>query len=566
MILLFISVPCLCQESLYYLNYGVPGNMDNRGLLIFRDSLSREQMLNTIIEDFYLEGYLQVSIKQREFYGDSLSVSIDSGELYSWGALKPGNVPPQIIAKSGLNLNLFTGRPFSYRKLTDLYEGLIRVLEDNGYPFASLKLEDMVQDGNQISAALHCDMGPFITFDTIRLVGNGSKTDPVFLSRILHIAPGTPFSQKRINESIASIRNLPYIKMVGVPEITFQNNEATLHLSLLDKKINVLDGVIGFLPHDNGGKWLVTGQFDLALYNIAGKGRNYGIAWRRWNPYSQSIRLTAEEPFILGSYIDVKASLFILKEDTSFVNRDFRLDLGYRLSPLAYFSFVNRRQAGDLFAVSEYDKTGNFPNLADFRYNNYGFRINLNCLDDLIFPRRGWFSLLDFAIGNKKILQNVGLPDTFYNGIKLNEVQYYITVRSSKYIFLSQKLAIMTGLNAGKIEGGNLLWNDLYRLGGLKSIRGFNENFFFANKYIYTNIEPRFYFDNYSYLLIFADMGNITNKFSSRINERPYSFGSGLNMETAGGMLQFIYAVGHSGAQPLALNYSRIHVGYTGRF
>ena len=108
--------------------------------------------------------------------------------------------------------------------------------------------------------------------------------------------------------------------------------------------------------------------------------------------------------------------------------------------------------------------------------------------------------------------------------------------------------------------------NDLFRLGGLRSIRGFNENYFYTNRYMYLNVEPRFYFGTYSYFLLFTDVGRVENKVGNTPGEWPFSFGGGLNLETSGGIFKFVYALGQAGNQPLGFNYSRIHFGFTGRF
>jgi len=557
----------MAQKSAFPLVYQISGELEKNGREDFRDSLSREHMSKVLIQELHHEGFLLARIAEREIRSGTLYVTLHTGERYQWVGLYPGNVKDDLLIKSGYDERIFNGKPLSFKKVTDIFEGVISTLEDNGYPFASIRLDSLYQEGTNISAALHYEAGPFITFDTLKLVGSGSKTDAVYLSRLLQIAPGTPYSQKRVNQSITRIQNLPYLRLQGQPELSFQNNEAILYLPVQDRKINVLDGIIGFLPNEiEQNKLLVTGQFDLALYNIAGKGRNFGVSWQRLSQYSQNLRLSAEEPLVLGSNIDVKASFFLLKEDTTFINRDFRLDLGYRMAPSAYVSFFSRRQSGDLLAVSQFREAVELPDIADFRFNNYGLHLDLNHLDDVFFPRRGWFSAMEFGIGNKRLLQNTGLPEVLYQDVNLNAVQYYITLRSEKHIYFTPKLGLMTAFSAGELSSDNLLLNDMYRIGGLRSIRGFNENFFFANRYIYTNIEPRFYFDAYSYFMIFADMGNVTNKFSRGGSDWPYAFGSGFSMETAGGMFKFIYAVGQSAEQPLAFNYSRIHFGYTGRF
>jgi len=567
LVFLFLALPCAAQKVFFPLYYEISGQLNYKGSEVVADSLSRELVAKGLIKELQNEGFLIAREKNRQHRSDTLHVFIETGQKYTWLKLTPGNLSDDLLIKSGYDHRIFQGKPLSYKKVLSLFNGLISTLEDNGYPFASIKLDSLSQDGTAISAALYFESGPYISFDTLKLVGSGSKTDAVYLAKLLQIPPGTPFSQKKVNQSIARIQNLPYLKLEGEPEISFQNNEAILYLPVQDRRINLLDGIIGLLPNEvEQNKLLVTGQFDLALYNIAGRGRNFGVSWQRLSPLTQNLNISAEEPLVLGSNIDVKASFFLLKEDSTFLNRDFRLDMGYRMAPSAYLSFFSRRQSGDLLAVSQFRSAEVLPDIADFRYNNYGLHLDLNHLDDVFFPRRGWFSALEFGIGNKRLIQNTGLPEVLYEDVNQNAVQYYINFRTEKHFYFTPTLGLMTAVHAGELASDNLLLNDMYRLGGLRSIRGFNENFIFANRYIYTNIEPRFYFDAYSYFMIFADMGNITNKLSRGGNDWPFAFGSGFSMETAGGMFKFIYAVGQSHAQPLAFNYSRIHFGYTGRF
>lgn len=77
----------------------------------------------------------------------------------------------------------------------------------------------------------------------------------------------------------------------------FQNEQATVYLPVNDRKINTLDGIIGLLPNEiEANKWLVTGQFDLQLYNVAGRGRDYVLNWQRLSQYSQNLNVEAKEP------------------------------------------------------------------------------------------------------------------------------------------------------------------------------------------------------------------------------------------------------------------------------
>ena len=115
--------------------------------------------------------------------------------------------------------------------------------------------------------------------------------------------------------------------------------------------------------------------------------------------------------------------------------------------------------------------------------------------------------------------------------------------------------------------GDQLFFNDLFRLGGLNSIRGFNEMFFYASHYIIGTLEYRYLFENESQLLVFVDGSIIGHDLNvDSYLDNPVGTGAGISISTKAGLLNLIYAVGYSKEQPFNIRYSKIHIGYTGRF
>ena len=117
------------------------------------------------------------------------------------------------------------------------------------------------------------------------------------------------------------------------------------------------------------------------------------------------------------------------------------------------------------------------------------------------------------------------------------------------------------------MNGDQLFLNDLFRLGGLNTIRGFNEMFFYASHYIIGTLEYRYLFENESQLVVFFDgsyLGFDINYESYK--DYPIGAGAGISISTGAGLLNVIYAVGKSNDQPFNIRYSKIHIGYTGRF
>lgn len=561
----FGLIPGYAQEE-RILKYEVKGEIFRTGELAYSDSLQLNQSKKQILGELHEMGYLNLASNWENREGQPDIWQIYTGEKFEWVEISRGNVDPVFLVKSGIDLRQYQKQAVNYRQVALLFEKLLNNSENQGYPFASIGLDSLIRKGNDIAGALDLEMGPFITFDTLKITGN-SKTKPEFLANFLQIRPGEAFSQRKINDGVRQVRNLPYLRWSGEPEISFQNEEATLYLPVNDRSINSIDGIIGFLPNElQGGRMLVTGQFDLALFNVAGRGRNYELHWQRFNEFSQSLQVSALEPLVLGSALDIRASFFLLKEDTTFLNRDFRIDFGYRLGAKTYLSVFSRRQAGDLLAVSGLSEAKRLPDVGDFRFNSYGLGIEQSWLDDRFFPRRGGLFNLELSVGNKSILVNTAIPEILYEGVDLRTLQYDLRGSFEKHFYWNSRWGLFSRLSAGWMENPNLFVNDLFRLGGLRTIRGFNENFFFANNFIFLNVEPRFYFDTYSYFMIFADVGRLENRVQQLPADFPYAAGMGFSLETGSGIFNFIYALGGSNTQDFALNLSKIHFGYTGRF
>lgn len=570
-LLLFFYFSSLIISQLFaqqgkWLHYEIRGGLNREESLNFVDSLQMNQFSRELIIELNQLGYLSPKSNRQWTGTDSLFLQIDTGERFEWVKLSKGNADPLFLLKAGVDLRQYGGKSFNYAEVASIFEKILDASENLGYPFASVGLDSVQRNETRISAALNVDLGPFITFDTLKVTGN-SKTKKEYLSRFLQIRPSTPFSQKKVDQGIRQIRNLPYLRWSGEPELSFQNEEATLYLPLEDRRVNAIDGIIGFLPNElEGNRMLVTGQFDLALYNVAGRGRSYELHWQRFNQFSQNLNISALEPLLFGSGVDMKASFSLLKEDTTFLNRDFRIDFGYRFGEGSYLRFFSRRQAADLLAVSGLSELTTLPEVGDFRFNNYGIGIEQSWLDDRFFPRRGALAQMEFAIGNKNIIRNTAIPSSVYDGVSLRSLQYYLKGHIEKYFYLNSRWGFLTRMAGGLMDNPNLFVNDLFRLGGLKTIRGFNENFFFAQNYTYLNFEPRYYFDTYSYFMIFADVGRLGNSVQGLVNDYPYALGLGFSLETEGGIFNFIYGLGGSNTQDFALNLSKVHFGYTGRF
>nr|HAD51867.1 hypothetical protein [Algoriphagus sp.] len=186
---------------------------------------------------------------------------------------------------------------------------------------------------------------------------------------------------------------------------------------------------------------------------------------------TQNLNIKAKESFLFNSPLDVGGEFSLLKQDSTFINRNLGLRVGYNASSSLYLTFFTNRKASDLLSTFAFRQVEQLPDVADFRWNEYGLGVDFNLLDDVIAPRKGWKVSGKISAGNKRILQNTGIPEAVYQDLELSNPQYSVSLIWEKHLFLKPSWGMYFGGAGGFVRNETLLVNDLFRLGGLKSIR-----------------------------------------------------------------------------------------------
>src|SRR5690606_28150994 len=138
------------------------------------------------------------------------------------------------------------------------------------------------------------------------------------------------------------------------------------------------------------------------------------------------------------------------------------------------------------------------------------------------------------------------------------EAQYYVPI--------SRRFVMKTRLQAGVLVSDKLLVNDLYRIGGLNSLRGYVENERYAANYAIGTIEGQLCLASESYMFLFYDQGYAQFITSKSSTELPSGVGGGLTFATNIGCFSFAYALGRTSAQPFDFNFSKVHFGCITKF
>jgi len=110
----------------------------------------------------------------------------------------------------------------------------------------------------------------------------------------------------------------------------------------------------------------------------------------------------------------------------------------------------------------------------------------------------------------------------------------------------------------------------LYRIGGLESIRGFDEQSIVANWYNILTVEFRYLISSNSHFSVFGDFGYTQNSFLKLTipdyYDLPIGVGAGLNFETSAGIFSLNYALGKHLNNNFNLKSGKIHFGFLNYF
>ena len=181
--------------------------------------------------------------------------------------------------------------------------------------------------------------------------------------------------------------------------------------------------------------------------------------------------------------------------------------------------------------------------------------------------------MLDFYY--KKLQQNNLFPikTKIYLDTEVGEKETEATnesqIRASlllQYIFnLNYKNSVFLKNNTNFLNSETYLTNELFRFGGINSIRGFNENSIDASFYSVLNTEYRYQFNNELYIHSIIDIAYFENQIIE-LKQKLYSFGVGIGLQTTAGIIKFSIANGNAENQDFNFSNTKIHISISSKF
>jgi outer membrane protein assembly factor BamA len=512
-------------------------------------------------------GYLSANIDSLNQDSIQTKAYIHMGPLFTWAFLKPGNVPEEMLTIWGYREKFFTNKPFSLKQLRTLQEKILSHYENNGYPFASVKLDSIEIKDEKFYAKLNLTKNKLVKIDSILIKGN-AKIVPVYINSYLSLKQGGLYNEALIAKVSTRLKELPFVQEMKPSTVLFTDKETKLILYLEDKKANQVDGIIGFLPKtDNPSQLIVTGEAKLKLLSSFGRGEQIDLNWRKIGINTQDLKARFAYPFLFSSPFGLELNLTLYKKDTLFVDLFRSIGVQYLLQGGNYFKlFVNSKQS-TLLSTYGLENVNSLPPYADVSSTIYGLGIKKEKLDYRLNPRKGISIEANAGAGNKTISKQNKIPAYLYENVQLNVNQYNLDYTLDTYLPISTRMVLNTGLKGAHLISQSIFQNELYRIGGIKTLRGFDEESIFASSYSILKLEYRYILETNAYLFGFWNGALYQNQsIGKKIKDTPYGFGLGMTFETKLGILSVTYALGKQFDNPIIFKTGKIHFGIVNYF
>ncbi len=547
-----LSTSSLSAQSLHLKAFGssedetkILGTLDYQHT--FSDFNTLQLETKYIAQNLYYLGYLESDFSSLNKENDTLFVATYRlGKLYTKAVIHYDSGFNRNILKLVSNTINDSYFEIDIQKLETSLEILNAEISNTGDPFSTLQLTNIKKENGILYAHLRVVEKQQRTIDTIIIKGY-EKFSKSFVKRYLKIKSKQTFNLKTIKEKTEALENLQFASQIKEPEILFTKDSTLLYLYLEKQKSNTFDGFIGFGTNTETSKIEFDGYLNLNLVNNLNYGESFRLLYKSDESEQKTFDVKTRLPYLFGTPLGVQLGLNIFKKDSSFVTTAQLAMVDYQINP----------KNSVALGISAKTSTNLLDNailtINDFKSTFFtsGFNHTLKQRHDPLFPIN---FMLDISagMGNRTIA-------------KSDQSQTKIELNTYKIFNLNLRNSIYGHLTAAILNSDNFVENELFRFGGITSIRGFEENSLEGNLFGVFNTEYRYKVTNSLYINSIIDFAYYENQIIA-IKSKLFGFGFGFGILTQAGLLKLNYSNGSTENQAIKISNSKIHISLSAIF
>ncbi len=544
-----------------------------------QDSISWIIDRNALIQSLHQEGFLLTNVDQWLLEDDTLYFTIDPGAQIHWAKVNFRALeflPPHWVNE--LNVS---GDVVDYNAWKANVTHVLKSAQSEGYLFADYKLNVLGLRNDSLETEIIFEPGLKIVLDTIEVEGTARLSEN-YLQKTLGIRRGEPVTPEDLEQLQQHLNNLRFVHQVSPPVLILIDENATIRAYLNNRNASSFDILAGLQPSTNPDQAIIlTGYVELDLINQLSLGERIYLHLEKLRPRSQELEMALSYPYLLDLPFGVEGEFRLLKNDTLYSDLEWKAGISLPLGKNQYIKAGLTQQATNIISIDKNRiiSTKRLPPYIDLRIKGFTMGLFRNRLDFDLNPRKGYSITLDGSVSQRRVRENdliINLTDidpgfdysTLYD--TLTDLSTGITLEAAVQYFIpwGTRSTMRLAVDAGAMKSGDILFtNEMFRLGGYARLRGFDEESILAQYYSIFTAEYRLLLGGASYISMFGDYAWIKNEdVDLPLEDRPFGFGIGLNLETNAGIFGMRVAVGAQRGNAINFDNARLHFGYVNRF
>lgn len=442
-------------------------------------------------------------------------------------------------------------------------DSLIQKVNENyaakGFPFTEVKILPMGYKDGEAQVALNVQLFAARTIDGVNVEGY-KKLSKGYIKHGLGLKKGKIYNEAELKKISERMSYNLFVEEIRAPQTLFNTDSTTVYLYVKKVKSNLFDGVLGF-GNDANGDFRLNGNVKIELNNNFNGMEKIRLNWIATADKSTTLDLNVRVPYLFRSAVGTQTNFNMYRKDSVFVNTKIEERLFYQISMNSNLG-LNLSYESSNFVLDEY------PEMAllydDFNKSGIGLSYEFfQPSQNRLLEGKSGISMVGKALRRK----SQEIDPTTEEITKFDIPQYEVGLNAFYIFKLFPKHLLKTQIEGYGLFGDEAFYteNELYRIGGFGSLRGFNEESIFASAYGIGSVEYRFMPNDGFYVALFGDYGFVENK-ANDVNENFLGIGTGISFLTQLGVFNLSYAVGKQSDNAFDFRNSKIHFGILTRF
>lgn len=418
-----------------------------------------------------------------------------------------------------------------------MYE-LVHNANINGYPFASAELLKIVPIADtKVDIWVAVLAGEFVRISGLRFQNTGQLSEHM-LNRLAWFRKDTPYHPSVIPQIRRTLQSTGLLRSIDDHLLIQDGHEYYVYFENRELTPGNIDIIAGLSPgSENPG---ITGYASLALSNAILEASTLRMDYRRISGMDSQLDFKFRKYWILGFPIHSRSELLLSQRHDSYRRNVINQTVYYQY---ARYSRIGLKSSHSTTSGLQSDFMVNNMLFSDNRTLSIGLTFESNTTDHFAFARNGYIVRFDLMNHSKRLKRRetqVGQSD--YN-------MYSALLESKVYFDIGPNLVLVPSINGAMLLSPYYFDEDLIRLGGTFSIRGYREEELTASSYVWGDSELRYLIDEYSYFFLFGAVGiyespEFMGEYKSPgVLSRLTSGGFGLSYETRIGSIVVSYAL-----------------------